>query len=102
MDSPREGDMEARKVLATLVCAAATLAGAAPAAALDDGLAREPPMGFNNWKATHCGADFNEAVGKGMGDLFVRSGLKVAAYQYVNLHDCWELPQRDATGKLVP
>src|SRR3954451_18062713 len=102
MDSPREGDMEARKVLATLVCAAASLARAAPAAALDDGLARTPPMGFNNWNATHCGADFNEAMVKGMADLFVSSGLKDAGYQYVNLDDCGALPQRDAMGKLVP
>jgi alpha-galactosidase len=94
--------MEARKVLATLACAAASLAGAAPAVALDDGLARTPPMGFNNWNATHCGADFNEAMVKGMADLFVSSGLKDAGYQYVNLDDCWALPQRDAMGKLVP
>src|SRR3954468_22697063 len=102
MDSPREGDMEARKVLATLACAAASLAGAAPAAALDDGLARAPPVGFNNRNATHRGADFNEAMVKGMADLFVSSGLKDAGYQYVNLDDCWALPQRDAMGKLVP
>src|SRR3954464_6168346 len=102
MDSPREGEMEARKALATLVCAAASLAGAAPAAALDDGFGRTPPMGFNNWNATHCGADFNEAMVKGMADLFVSSGLKDAGYQYVNLDDCWARPQRDAMGKLVP
>ncbi len=94
--------MEARKVLATLVCATVSLAGAAPAVALDDGLARTPPMGFNNWNATHCGADFNEAMVKGMADLFVSSGLKDAGYQYVNLDDCWALPQRDAMDKLVP
>ena len=29
-------------------------------------------------------------------------GLKDAGYQYVNLDDCWALPQRDADGKLVP
>src|SRR3954454_2252391 len=102
MDSPREGEMEARKVLATLGCAGASLAGATPAAALDDGLARTPPMGFNNWNATHCGADFNEAMVKGMADLFVSSGLKNAGYQYVNLDDCWALPARDASGNLVP
>jgi alpha-galactosidase len=74
----------------------------APAVALDDGLARTPPMGFNNWNATHCRAEFNEQMVKGMADLFVTSGLKAAGYEYINLDDCWALPQRDADGNLVP
>jgi alpha-galactosidase len=74
----------------------------APAVALDDGLARTPPMGFNNWNATHCGSDFGEAMVKATADFFVSSGLKEAGYEYVNLDDCWALPQRDADGNLVP
>ncbi|MFF1815036.1 NPCBM/NEW2 domain-containing protein [Streptomyces sp. NPDC058251] len=70
--------------------------------ALADGLALTPPMGFNNWNSTGCGADFNEAMVKGIADLFVAKGLKDAGYQYVNLDDCWALPARDANGKLVP
>ncbi|MEZ0074770.1 NPCBM/NEW2 domain-containing protein [Planotetraspora sp. GP83] len=75
---------------------------AAPAQALDDGLALTPPMGFNNWNSTHCRAEFNEAMVKGIADIFVSKGLKDAGYQYVNLDDCWALPQRDADGNLVP
>ncbi|KUN06087.1 alpha-galactosidase [Streptomyces yokosukanensis] len=96
---------------AGLLCAAA-LAAPAPAAfaqtptadapALGDGLALTPPMGFNNWNSTHCRADFDESMVKGIADLFVAKGLKDAGYQYVNLDDCWALPQRDADGKLVP
>jgi alpha-galactosidase len=82
--------------------AALALAAPAPALALDDGLARTPPMGFNNWNATHCRADFNEQMVKGMADLFVTSRLKDAGYEYINLDDCWALPQRDADGNLVP
>jgi alpha-galactosidase len=78
------------------------LAGAAPALALDDGLARTPPMGFNNWNATHCRAEFNEGMVKATADFFVSSGLKEAGYEFVNLDDCWALPQRDAQGRLVP
>ncbi|MFI1071296.1 NPCBM/NEW2 domain-containing protein [Streptomyces puniciscabiei] len=89
---------------------AAGLAGPASAApaqnaaapALADGLALTPPMGFNNWNSTHCRADFDESMVKGIADLFVAKGLKDAGYQYVNLDDCWALPQRDAAGKLVP
>ncbi|NGN64481.1 alpha-galactosidase [Streptomyces sp. A7024] len=69
---------------------------------LDDGLAKTPPMGFNNWNSTHCRADFNEAMVKGIADIFVERGLKDAGYEYVNLDDCWALPERNADGKLVP
>ena len=67
-----------------------------------DGPAATPPMGFNNWNATHCEAQFNEEMVKGTADLFVEKGLKDAGYSYVNLDDCWALPERDADGKLVP
>ncbi|MGW2488418.1 NPCBM/NEW2 domain-containing protein [Streptomyces sp. NPDC001606] len=94
---------------AALLCTAglAAPAVAAPvtepvAPALADGLAATPPMGFNNWNSTHCRADFDETMVEGIADLFVAKGLKDAGYQYVNLDDCWALPQRDADGKLVP
>ncbi|WP_234376818.1 NPCBM/NEW2 domain-containing protein [Streptomyces sp. TP-A0356] len=70
--------------------------------ALADGLALTPPMGFNNWNSTHCRAEFNESMVKGIADLFVARGLKDAGYQYVNLDDCWALPSRDMNGRLVP
>lgn len=73
-----------------------------PAPRLPDGLAATPPMGFNNWNSTHCRAEFNEEMVKGIADLFVAKGLKDAGYQYVNLDDCWALPTRDGNGKLVP
>ncbi|MZD06472.1 alpha-galactosidase [Streptomyces sp. SID5785] len=76
-------------------------AGPAPAAA-DDGLALTPPMGFNNWNSTHCRADFDAKMVEGIADIFVDKGLKDAGYEYVNLDDCWALPERDADGKLVP
>ncbi|MFG2475098.1 NPCBM/NEW2 domain-containing protein [Streptomyces fagopyri] len=84
----------AAPALATPVTDAAT-------PALADGLALTPPMGFNNWNSTHCRAEFNESMVKGIADLFVEKGLKDAGYQYVNLDDCWALPSRDADGKLV-
>ncbi|WP_030164344.1 NPCBM/NEW2 domain-containing protein [Streptomyces sp. NRRL S-813] len=93
--------------LAVPVVAAPVQSGATPVEdaatpALADGLALTPPMGFNNWNSTHCRADFNESMVKGIADLFVDKGLKAAGYQYVNLDDCWALPSRDADGKLVP
>jgi alpha-galactosidase len=73
-----------------------------PAYALDDGLARTPPMGYNNWNSTGCGAAFNADFVKQTADFFVSSGLKAAGYTYVNIDDCWALPDRDADGNLVP
>ncbi|MFB7378430.1 NPCBM/NEW2 domain-containing protein [Kitasatospora purpeofusca] len=76
---------------------------AARSAAPDGGtLAPTPPMGFNNWNSTQCGAGFNEGMVKAVADLFVSKGLRDAGYRYVNLDDCWALPQRDASGNLVP
>ncbi|MEU7057024.1 NPCBM/NEW2 domain-containing protein [Streptomyces sp. NPDC046197] len=68
----------------------------------DNGLARTPPMGFNNWNSTHCRAEFGEGLVKGIADAFVSLGLKDAGYTYVNIDDCWALPNRDANGNLVP
>jgi alpha-galactosidase len=73
-----------------------------PVIALENGLARTPPMGFNNWNTTACRADFNEAMVLGIADIFVNRGLRDVGYQYVNLDDCWALPQRDSNGNLVP
>ncbi|MFW6693258.1 NPCBM/NEW2 domain-containing protein [Streptomyces sp. MAR4 CNX-425] len=83
---------------------AGTAAGPAggPALRLPDGLAETPPMGFNNWNSTHCRAEFDHEMVKGIADIFVERGLKDAGYEYVNLDDCWALPERDADGKLVP
>ena len=82
--------------------AAPTTPAPTPAPAADNGLARTPQMGFNNWNSTHCRADFNEAMVKGIADTLRLEGLKDAGYQYVNIDDCWALPNRDATGNLVP
>ncbi|MEU5366226.1 NPCBM/NEW2 domain-containing protein [Streptomyces sp. NPDC005925] len=77
-------------------------APAAVAPARDDGLALTPPMGFNNWNSTHCRADFDETMVKAIADIFVEKGLKDTGYEYVNLDDCWALPERDESGLLVP
>ncbi|MFI1765887.1 NPCBM/NEW2 domain-containing protein [Streptomyces sp. NPDC020800] len=86
--------------LAVPAIAAPTRPPATPS--LADGLALTPPMGFNNWNSTQCGPGFDEAMVEGIADLFVDKGLKDAGYRYVNLDDCWALPNRDANGKLVP
>jgi alpha-galactosidase len=102
-----------RKILGTLTALLlATGIGAVPvtvlllqptsAEALENGLARTPPMGFNNWNTTHCNSTFNETTIRGVADSFVSLGLKSAGYKYVNIDDCWAEPARDSSGNLVP
>src|SRR3954468_23732638 len=99
-----------RKILSAALAGALVTAGLTtvavvaprpePAAALENGLARTPPMGFNNWNATGCAID--EKLILDTADYFVSSGLKDAGYRYVNIDDCWAAPERDpATGRLT-
>jgi hypothetical protein len=99
-------------LLTVLLCTAGLTPASGPASAQtppdrdasspDEGLARTPPMGFNNWNATHCEADFNAEMVKRTADIFVKKGLKKKGYRYINLDDCWAEPDRDGSGKLVP
>ncbi|GAB3159334.1 carbohydrate-binding protein [Amycolatopsis stemonae] len=84
------------------LAASGTVLSQSPASALENGLLRTPPMGFNNWNSTQCKADFTETMIKGIADIFVTKGLKDVGYTYVNIDDCWALPDRDAKGNLVP
>jgi alpha-galactosidase len=88
--------------LVTGACAAVAAAQVltAPAAgALENGLAKTPPMGFNDWNAFGC--NVSEQLIKQTADYFVSSGLKAAGYKYVNIDDCWMTHTR-VDGKLVP
>ncbi|MCX4903522.1 ricin-type beta-trefoil lectin domain protein [Streptomyces sp. NBC_00878] len=76
------------------------LSTAPPAAALENGLARTPPMGWNDWNAFGC--DVSEALVKQTADYLVSSGLKDAGYTYVNIDDCWMTKTRNSAGQLVP
>ncbi|HEX6467839.1 MAG TPA: NPCBM/NEW2 domain-containing protein [Streptosporangiaceae bacterium] len=72
----------------------------APARALDNGLARTPPMGWNDWNAFGC--NVNDSLVRATADAFVSLGLRDAGYTYVNIDDCWMTRSRDAQGNLVP
>src|SRR3569833_533992 len=65
------------------------------------GLAATPQMGFNNWNSTHCRAEFNEEMIRGVADKMVELGLRDAGYRYVIIDDCWANWQRDKNGKLL-
>jgi len=81
-----------------VLCAVACALLAGPALALENGLARTPPMGWNSWNRFGC--NINETLIKGIADAMVSSGMRDAGYQYVNLDDCWQV-SRDASGNIV-
>ena len=62
------------------------------------GLALTPPMGWNSWNKFAC--NVSEDMIRDMADAMVKSGMKDAGYQYVNIDDCWQV-SRDASGNIV-
>jgi alpha-galactosidase len=66
--------------------------------ALDDGLARTPPMGWNSWNKIGC--NVNEDAVKKAADSMVRTGMKDAGYQYIVIDDCWQI-SRDEQGNIL-
>ena len=81
------------------VAALMVFAAGAPLRALDNGLARTPPMGWNSWNKFAC--DVSESLIKEMADAIVRTGMRDAGYHYVVIDDCWQV-SRDANGNIVP
>jgi alpha-galactosidase len=69
-----------------------------PAQALDNGVARTPPMGWNTWNTFGC--NINETLIRQTADSLVTSGLKDVGYEYLTVDDCWFNPNRDASGNL--
>jgi alpha-galactosidase len=81
------------------VLALGLLAGSSGGFALDNGLAKTPPMGWNSWNKFGC--NVSEDLIKGTADAMVSSEMKDAGYQYVVIDDCWQV-DRDANGNILP
>jgi alpha-galactosidase len=86
-----------RNTFSFLVLAA--LFATMPALALENGLARTPPMGWNSWNKFGC--DVSEQLIRSIADSIVSSGLKDAGYKYVVIDDCWQVA-RDKEGNIIP
>jgi hypothetical protein len=89
-----------RWVVMAMVCVGLFAMGLIPArvSALDNGVARTPPMGWNSWNKFGC--NVSEGLIKSMADAMVTSGMKQAGYQYVVIDDCWQV-SRDEQGNIV-
>jgi alpha-galactosidase len=66
--------------------------------ALENGLARTPPMGFNTWNPYGC--ELNETVVRAVADELNSTGM-TATWRYLVVDDCWANATRDAQGLLV-
>jgi alpha-galactosidase len=66
--------------------------------ALNNGLARTPPMGWNSWNKYVCHP--SERIIMQMADALIGSGMRALGYEYVNIDDCWA-SGRDGDGNLV-
>jgi len=80
------------------VFAVLTLCVPATVCALDNGLARTPPMGWNSWNKFQC--NVSESLIKEAANAMVHTGMRDAGYQYVVIDDCWQV-NRDANGNIV-
>lgn len=81
-----------------------------PAGALENGLARTPPMGWLAWQRFTCQTDceeepencINEELFKSQAERLVADGYARLGYNYVNIDDCWsELEREPSSGRLV-
>mmetsp|Transcript_29962 Transcript_29962/g.95861 ORF Transcript_29962/g.95861 Transcript_29962/m.95861 type:complete len:438 (+) Transcript_29962:56-1369(+) len=91
--------------------------------ALDNGVARTPPMGWMTWERFRCTADGGDVAGGGTSqpscaedpenciserlvrqhaEIMARPEWRGAGYEYLNIDDCWENWRRSPGGKLTP
>jgi alpha-galactosidase len=96
--SSRKCGLFARMWLAASVCIG--LSTSPGAQALENGLARTPPMGWNSWNLKV--GPISAAEVRRITDAIVSSGMRDLGYQYVVVDDCWSENARDAQGSLVP
>ncbi|KAK3914539.1 Alpha-N-acetylgalactosaminidase [Frankliniella fusca] len=89
-------------IVSVLIVATAVLA-------LENGLARTPPMGWLAWERFRCNTDckndpdncISERLFRTMADLVVSEGYADVGYEYINVDDCWLEKERSFSGQLV-
>lgn len=85
--------------LCAFVIAAPVALIARPAMALDNGLARTPPLGWNSWISFEL--NINEQLIRSMANAIVATGMRDAGYQYVVVDAGWKAKTRGPHGELV-
>lgn len=59
---------------------------------------KKPLMGWSSWNTFR--QNINEDIILETADAMVKSGLKEAGYEYINVDDCWQSSLRDVNGRL--
>src|SRR5438067_2492409 len=91
--------MSGRFLCLSLGCAVFALFYLQPVSGQKSGLALTPPMGWNSWNHFEC--KVSDPIIRAQADAMVRSGMKAAGYEYINIDDCWQ-GHRDSAGNIVP
>lgn len=89
--------MKRTKYICSAIIFVGFLVGGAPA--LENGLARTPPMGWNSWNSFEL--DINEQLIRSTADAIVNNGMKGAGYEYVIVDAGWKDRERTPEGKLA-
>lgn len=87
--------------LVTLVCSTVL--------AMNNGVARTPPMGWLAWERFRCNTDcttfpdtcIGEKLFLEQGERLANDGWKDVGYDLIHIDDCWPLHKRDSNNKLV-
>ncbi len=66
----------------------------------DGMLALTPPMGWNSWNV--WAGDVDQSKVEAAADELRKTGLANFGYQFVNIDDTWEAPQRNPKGRVEP
>ncbi|KAM3424211.1 Alpha-galactosidase [Cercospora zeina] len=77
----------------------AALLGVAGVGAVENGLARTPQMGWNNWNTFAC--EVSESLLLDTSSLLIEYGLRDLGYNYVVLDDCWSKGRGDDGYQIV-
>lgn len=100
-----------RITMALLVAICLLINNSKQVAALDNGLALTPPMGWLAWERYVCETDCqtfpNECIDHklfaDMAERLVADGFQQVGYEYVNIDDCWSTRERNKlTNSLEP
>ncbi|XP_026481042.1 alpha-N-acetylgalactosaminidase-like [Ctenocephalides felis] len=85
------------------------LGALAPSLALENGLARTPPMGWLAWERFRCNTDcendpdncISERLFKRQAEMMVSEGYADFGYEYIIIDDCWSEKEREPNGELL-
>ena len=97
--SPRSPRVVILACLTAGACAAPADRVERATAALMNGLALTPPMGWNSWNRFGC--NVSDQLVRAMADAMVTTGMRDAGYVYLNIDDCWQVA-RAADGTIQP